>query len=900
MLPVQAQQQKASSKTLQSARSQTTGQVMNSAPLIDRKLFFGDPEISGAQLSPDGRFMSFLKPLNGTRNIWVKSINEPFGRARPITNDTTRPISAYFWSRDSKYILFVQDKGGDENFNIYAVDPAEAQNNTIPLRRDLTELQGVRVVIYALPKTMPDIVYIGLNDRDAAWHDLYKLSISTGKRTLLRKNTDRIVGWVFDNADNLRLALRSRTDGSTEILRVESDTLVPVYSVSVLETAYPVRFHKDNKRIYMITNKSDSVDKTRLILFDPATLREEVVEEDPLKRVDFGTAMFSDKTGELLCTGYEDERMRLYWKDKSFQADYDFLRKKLPNADIYFSSSTQDEEQWLIVATLDNDPGATYLFNRKSKSLTFQYRPRPNLPVSDLAPMLPIRYKSRDGVEIPAYVTLPKGYTLKSAKNLPLVVNPHGGPWARNNWGYDAYAQFLANRGYAVLQPNFRGSTGYGKAFLNAGNKQWGDLMQDDITYGVQYLINEGIVDSKRVGIMGASYGGYATLAGVTFTPRLYAAAVAIVAPSNLITLLNSIPPYWEAARTVFYERVGNPETPEGKKQLERQSPVNHADKIVTPLMIVQGANDPRVKKAEADQIVVALRDRQYPVEYLLAPDEGHGFARPVNSMAFLAAAEKFLARYLGGRYQESMPDDVAQRLKEIIVDVATVSYMPKKIQPSSGEATLLKPIRDLRPMKAVYKVSVEVGSRKFETTKTVEIRDAGKHWNIVELSQSPMGTATDEGEVMKGTLLPVRRSVNQGPVKIKLDYTATAIKGTMESPMGTMNIDKTINASLFADGTGTSAVLATLPLAEGYTTMLQNFDIMSQSLKQFELKVAGVENVSVPAGTFDAYRLEIVPANGEAGSSTIWIANEGYKVVKERQVLPQMNGAIVVAELLP
>ena len=284
--------------------------------------------------------------------------------------------------------------------------------------------------------------------------------------------------------------------------------------------------------------------------------------------------------------------------------------------------------------------------------------------------MTAIRYPSSDGLEIPAYLTLPKGVP---AKNLPLVVVPHGGPWARDVWGYDPLSQFLANRGYAVLQPNFRGSTGFGKRFLDAGNRQWGDRMQDDITWGVKYLVARGTVDAKRVGILGGSYGGYATLAGVAFTPDVYAAAVSIVGPSNLLTLLNSIPPYWEAGRKVFHERMGDPNTPEGKTQLERQSPLNSASKIRTPLMVVQGANDPRVNKRESDQIVVALRDRKFPVEYLVAPDEGHGFANPVNNMAAFAAAERFLAKYLGGRFQETMPPEVAARLGKIRVDPRTL-----------------------------------------------------------------------------------------------------------------------------------------------------------------------------------------------------------------------------------
>ncbi len=664
------------------AACQAPAPKVQQPPVIDRELLFDNPEIAGGQLSPDGKFISFIKPYKGTLNIWVKKLNEDFVAARPITADTLRPVRTYFWSRDGKYILYIQDKGGDENFNIYAVDPQEAPQpgKDIPVNRDLTNLKGVRVYIYDVPFKDADAIYIGLNDRDKAWHDLYKMKLSTGERTLIRQNSpaDRITGWVFDWDDQLRLASRSNADGSTDLLRVDAKELVKVYSTTVFEEAVPFAFDKYNKWVYMSTNKGDSVDLSRLVRFDPLTLKEEIIESDPLKRVDFGNLGISEKSKEIIYTSYNDERNRVYWKDKSFEADYNLITKELPNSDIYFYSSTTDENYWLVSASADVDPGSVYLWDRTSKKLTFQYRPRPNIPVQDLAEMKAIKYKSSDGLEIPAYLTLPKGL---EPKNLPLVVFPHGGPWARDTWGYNSFAQFLANRGYAVLSPNFRSSTGYGKKFLNAGNNQWGEKMQDDLTWGVKYLIGEGIADPKRVGIMGGSYGGYATLAGVAFTPDVYACGVSIVGPSNLITLLNSIPPYWEAIRTTFHVRMGDPTNPEGKAQLERQSPLNSASKIKAALLVVQGANDPRVNKAESDQIVVALRDRGFPVEYIVAPDEGHGFARPVNNMSMMASAEKFLAKHLGGRYQESMKPEVQKRLAEITVDVKTVTLAPTSVK---------------------------------------------------------------------------------------------------------------------------------------------------------------------------------------------------------------------------
>ncbi|MDQ1590261.1 MAG: hypothetical protein QOG71_888 [Pyrinomonadaceae bacterium] len=645
----------------------------NLPPLIDREILLGNPDIARAQISLDGKFIAFLKPHKGTLNLWVKRADEPFANARLLTSEARRPIRNYFWSRDGKFILFVNDKGGDENFNLYAVNPNEPPSSgaEVPVARNLTNSEKVRTIGFNVPRTEPDAVYVGLNERDPAWHDLYKVKISTGERTLIRQNTERLTNWLFDNKDQLRLATRSTKSGDTEVLRVDADgKFTKVYSCSVFETCSPVHFNKDNRRVYMISNKGVGVDLVRLVLFDPETGKEEAVESDPKSRVDLENASFSDVTDELVYTLYVDDRQRFYFKDKTLAEDYKLLQKKLPKMELSFDSSTGDEMTWLISAFSDTEPGEKYLFDRKSKKLELQYRIREKLPRASLAEVKPIRYKSSDGLEIPAYLSLPRGL---APKNLPTIILPHGGPWARDRWGYDAMSQLLTNRGYAVLSPSFRGSTGYGKKFLDAGNKQWGDKMQDDLTWGAKYLISQGISDPKRVGIMGASYGGYATLSGVTSTPDLYAAAVAIVAPSNLITLLEAIPAYWESERIRFHQRMGDPTTAEGKAQLVRQSPLTHADKIKTPLLVVQGANDPRVNKREADQIVIALRDRGFPVEYIVAPDEGHGFARPVNRMAMLAQTEKFLAKYLGGRYQESLTPEVAKRLQEITVDPKTV-----------------------------------------------------------------------------------------------------------------------------------------------------------------------------------------------------------------------------------
>ncbi len=861
-------------------------------PLIDRELFFGDPEISGAQISPDGKFIAFLKPFKGTRNIWVKRTEEPFSAAKPLTDDKARPVSQYFWSRDGKYILFSQDKGGNENFLVYAVNPADspAAGQDVPTARNLTDVKGVRAFIYAIPRTEPDAMYVGLNDRDPAWHDLYKVKISTGEKMLVRKNTERITGWVFDLKDQLRMATRSADNGDTEVLRVDDSGFTKVYSCSVFETCGPVRYHKDGKRVYFLTNKGAGIDLLRLELFDPMTGKEELVESDPLNHVDFGNASFSDVTNELIATSYDDERERIYWKDKAFEADYKWLQKKLPGREISFVNGTQDERLWLILANSDTEPGERYLFNRDTKQLTLQYRIREKLNRDYLAPMTAVRYKSSDGLEIPAYLTLPKN---GSGKNLPAIILPHGGPWGRDSWGYDGFAQFLANRGYAVLQPNFRASTGYGKKFLDAGNKQWGDKMQDDLTWGAKYLISQGIADPKRIGIMGGSYGGYATLAGVTFTPDLYAAAVDIVGPSNLVTLLETIPPYWEQIRQLFYKRMGDPANAADKAQMERQSPLSHADKIKTPLLVVQGANDPRVNKREADQIVIALRDRGFPVEYLVAPDEGHGFARPVNNMAMFATAEKFLARYLGGRYQETMTPEVATRLKEITVDVKTVS-LPKKME-ATAEA---RPTSDLQAGTSNYKASIALGPQTIPLTMTTEIKAVGNDWLVTETADTPQGRIFDISTIEKGTLVLKHRSINQGPMVVEIDFKDSKATGTMTMNGQAKPVLVDVGGVILGDGAGAFDVIARLPLAVGYSTQLRNFDVQTQKVQWKQLKTLGLEAVTVPAGTFDAYKVELVSADNDADKQTVWIAKDTHQVIKIVAALPSLGGAILTSEL--
>jgi dienelactone hydrolase len=505
--------------------------------------------------------------------------------------------------------------------------------------------------------------------------------------------------------------------------------------------------------------------------------------------------------------------------------------------------------------------------------------------------MKPVRFKSSDGLEVPAYLTLPKGVT---ARNLPGIVFPHGGPWARDEWGYNGYAQFLANRGYAVLQPNFRGSTGYGKKFLNAGNLEWGQKMQDDLTWGAKYLVAQGIADPKRIGIMGGSYGGYATLAGVAFTPDLYAAAIDVVGPSNLITLLESIPPYWEAGRKVFTRRMGDPSTPEGRAQLERQSPLNSANKIKTPLLVVQGANDPRVNKAEADQIVVALRDRGFPVEYIVAPDEGHGFARPVNNMAMFAAAEKFLAKHLGGRYQEGATPEVAERLKEITIDIKTVEVKRKTDATTVG---VPKPAVDLTPGTTNYQAKLDMQGQSIPLSITDTIKEEGGAWAITETAKTPQGDIVDTTYLDKGSLIVTKREVKQGPVSIAVEFKGNKAIGTMTMNGQARPIDAETGGALFADGAATFQALAALPLAEGYSTTFRNFDLQKQKVKLMQIRVAGTDKIPTPAGPVDSFKIEVTSADGGPDRSTIWVGRQSRRILKVSAILPELGGAVLTME---
>jgi dipeptidyl aminopeptidase/acylaminoacyl peptidase len=855
-------------------------------PLLDRNLFFGNPQISGGQLSPDGQWISFMKEYNGIMNLWVKKFDEPFEKARPLTN-SSRPFYGYFWTRDSKFLLYVKDKDGDENMNIFAVDPqAEAKDGGVPESKNLTPLKDVAAQIIMVSKKDPNLMYIGLNDRDAAWHDLYELQISSGKLTKLYENTSRITGYDFDWDEKLRVLSKTDEKGNTVMYRIDAgDKLTQIYDFNVNEQAYLAGWNEDNSKAYLVTNKGE-LDKSTLFTIDPKTGKTTFMESDPNKKVDFGGLMLDENTRKIISTSYTLDKTEYYWKDKKWESTYKFLESKFPGREVYLQSMTKDYSKLLIAVSGDKYAAEVHFFDVKSKKLIHQYTPRPALKAVEqhLAAMKPISYQSSDGLSIPAYLTLPVG---TDGKNLPLIVIVHGGPKGpRDYWGYNAEVQFLANRGYAILQPNFRSSGGYGKKFLNAGDMQWGKLMQDDITWGVKHLISQGIANKDKVAIMGGSYGGYATLAGLAFTPDLYACGVDIVGPSNLFTLLESIPAYWESGRAFLYQMVGDPNTEEGKKAIREASPLFSAAKINRPLLIVQGANDPRVKRAEADQIVIALRDKGKKVDYLLAPDEGHGFIKPLNKKAMYAQTEKFLSEILGGRYQAEMEDDVKETLAKLTVDISTVKYEPKKEEKSTGSLPAVKDVWS--SMKMDYTMTMEIQGQKISMDMKRTIEPSGTEWLVSDEVTGAMGQMKD-AVVFKADGTPVSREMEQMGQKIGMTFEKN--KATAEMQGKKMDINFT--GAWLADGPGVDQIMAKWPLETDFSIVTEIPDVTSMKAKQVKINLVGKENLNSTI----YYVLEMVSTENENDKTTFWINPNTKMADKMVSVMPAMGNAVMTIE---
>lgn len=604
------------------------------APLIPMRDFFRNPEKAAFRISPDGTRLAFMQPWKNRLNIFVQEIGKP--AEVQVTFAEARDIAGYFWKNNNR-LVFLQDKGGNENFHLFAVD-ADGKNQV-----ELTPGDAVRAeIIDDLFENETEMI-VGLNKRNPEIYDAYRINIVTGEAKMVAENPGNITSWLTDNKGAIRIA--TTTDGiNTAVLyrKTESDAFQVLKSTNFKETFSPLFFDFDDKTLFV--SSSIGRDKTAIIAYDPEAGKElRMVYEHP--QVDVSSLLRSRKRKLITGVSFETDKQHYHFFDKQREQLQKKFDTQFPGYHAMLNGQNRDEDKMLLYVGSDRSYGQYWFYDLKKDQFTKLAEMAPWLKEDQLCPMTPIEYTTRDGLTIHGYLTLPKGVP---AKNLPVIVNPHGGPWARDSWGMNPEVQFFANRGYAVLQMNFRGSVGYGRQFWEASFKQWGKTMQNDITDGVNWLIKEGIADAKRIAIYGASYGGYATLAGITFTPELYACAVDYVGVSNLFTFMSTIPPYWKPYLDMMYEMVGDPE--KDKELMTAASPVFHVDKIRCPLLIAQGANDPRVAKAESDQMVEALKKRNIDVPYIVKDNEGHGFGNEENRMELYREMEKFFAKYLGGR----------------------------------------------------------------------------------------------------------------------------------------------------------------------------------------------------------------------------------------------------------
>jgi dipeptidyl aminopeptidase/acylaminoacyl peptidase len=624
--------------------------------LIPRAKIFGNPERGACQISPDGLWLAFTAPQDGVMNIWVCRRGE-MATAYAITNDRKRGINQLTWAFDGVHLLYHQDKDGDENYHLHAVSV------TSGIVRDLTPYAGTRGLLHSISRTHRNDVLITLNQRDPRFADLYQLNLTTGEMTLVQLNPN-MAGFITDDDFQVQLALAPQPDGGQLWLKPEGkDNWKPWMVIPFADTmtTNPLHINADGKMLYALDSRSRNT--AALVAFDlqAADPVARVIAEHP--RADVSDLLTHTDSHAPLAYGVNVERREFHVLDESVRVDVDFLDAQ-DLGEWNLTSRTEDNNLWIVRFSSDVNPGSFALYERNSHLLTKLYDCFPALIGAPLARMQHTTLKSRDGLDLVSYLTLPvyadrPNAKLSSTHPLPIVLLVHGGPWARDNYGYNHYHQWLANRGYAVLSVNFRASTGFGKSFINAGDLQWGAKMDDDLCDAVDWAVGLGIADPERVCIMGGSYGGYATLWGMVAHPDRYACGVDIVGPSNLQTLLASTPPQWQAMRTTLYRQLGNPDTPEGRALLQERSPLHRAAQIKKPLLIGQGANDPRVTQAEADQMAAAMKANHIPVTYVLYPDEGHGFQRPVNNISFNAIAEQFLAKYLGGRSEPTTDAEI-------------------------------------------------------------------------------------------------------------------------------------------------------------------------------------------------------------------------------------------------
>jgi len=648
--------------------------ALNTSPLIPRGDLFGNPTRAAGKISPDGQWLSWLAPKDGVLNIWMAPADNP-DQAKAMTDATDRPIRQYFWSPDSQSLLYIQDKGGDENFLLYGVNIASGEETT------LTPFENTRVDIVGGSESIRDKILVGLNNRDPQFHDVHLLDLNSGELTLVLENNG-YAGFMADDTLTVRMALCQNEAGGTDYFRVVDNSVESdPFSSTAMEdslTTNPAGYTNDGSILYWLDSRGRNT--AALYAEDVATGKRTLIAEDD--KADIGGTIRDRESGKV--QAYSVNYLKTEWTalDADIGASLDWLGTQL-EGEYGISSRTDDDQTWIVWNDPLTAPTATYIYDRRAQTLTPFYVTRPELEGAPLQPMYPVEITSRDGLTLPSYLTLSAGVAMDDDGNpsasSPMVLLVHGGPWARDDYGFNSIHQMLANRGYAVLSVNFRGSTGFGKDFLNAANKQWGLAMHDDLIDATNWAIAQGITGKDQVAIMGGSYGGYATLAGLAFTPETFACGVDIVGPSNLETLLDTIPPYWAPLVKIFHERMGNPGSEGGLALLKAASPLYKADQITKPLLIAQGANDPRVKQAESDQIVGAMKDAGIPVTYVLYPDEGHGFAKPTNNIAFFAIAENFLAECLGGR-AEPLGDVLVPSSAEILEGAEHVVGLAKAL----------------------------------------------------------------------------------------------------------------------------------------------------------------------------------------------------------------------------
>jgi dipeptidyl aminopeptidase/acylaminoacyl peptidase len=624
--------------------------------LIARQDLFGNPTRNNPQISPDGRHIAFLAPRDGVMNVWVAPVGQ-LDAAKPVTNDTNRGIRNYRWARTSTHVLYIQDVGGDENWRVYLTDVATASTKA------LSPEGKVQARIEADSVTHPNAILIGLNDRDPQFHDIYRVDLTSGERSLVQRN-EGYGGFVADDALRVRFAFRQTPAGGMDVFRVAEGGRIdttPFVQIPAEDglTSAPLGFDTEGATFYMLDSRGR--DKAALATLDLETGKTSIIAESP--RADVQQILAHPKTGRVQAIGATYLRQEWSAVDPAIQPDLELLNREA-RGEWRVLSRSDDDRLWTVLIDRTVEPVAFWLYDRAAKTLSRLFTSRPNLEGAPLSPMYPVEIKARDGLTLPSYVTLPRGSDAdgdgRPEKPLPMVLNVHGGPWARDSYGYHGEHQWLANRGYAVLAVNYRGSSGFGKAFIERATHEFAGKMHDDLVDAVEWAIQSGIAQKDRVAIYGGSYGGYATLVGLTFTPDRFTCGVDIVGPSSLVTLIESFPPYWQPfLELTWYRRVGDPRTPEGRKMLLERSPITRVHEIKRPLLIAQGANDPRVTQKESDQIVAAMKGRGIPVTYAVYADEGHGFARPENRISFYALADLFLAGCLGGR-AEPLRNDLA------------------------------------------------------------------------------------------------------------------------------------------------------------------------------------------------------------------------------------------------